>query len=186
MRRNIYAAIADILNEPTEIREEVASDPNTDIETLAILSEDPDYGIRAMVAANSSTPRELLIKLSRDDAFPVRQAARVEYELELSFAGMIGASETIEILARPGATEEELQGILHAEYEYDLYDFLDVTDVDQVDDDEWEVTVNFNGYLGCDEVYSVVADDADEAESWAYSEAAFDFSISDFTELPRT
>ena len=186
MYRNIYAAIVNILNEPTEIRAEVAENPNTDADTLSILSDDPDWSIREYVARNPNTPRDILIKLSKDDAFPVRQAARVEYELELSFCGMIGASETIEVLARPGATEEELQDILRAEYEYELYDFLEVTDIDQIDDDEWEVTVNFNGYIGCDEVYSVTADDADEAEEWAYSEAIWDFSISDYTELPRT
>lgn len=41
----------------------------------------------------------------------------------------------------------------------------------------WKVTVNFNGYFGCDEEYEVYAESEDEAEEYALEQARDDLGI---------
>lgn len=186
MNKYIKAAIVDIASEPDkEVRLSVAEDPDTSIDDLTILSKDPDWEVREAVAVNMSTPWDVLVELGKDNAYPVRRAARVEYELELGFAGIIGASETFVILAPAGSTEEELKDILFEEYEWDLKDLLSLEDSIYLDDDEWEITLNFNGYIGCEETYTVAGDDEDDAVEHALNEALWDFTIESVTLIPR-
>ncbi len=55
-------------------RREVAANPATRSEALAILAEDPDWTVRQAVASNPSVSTETLGRLSRDPTAPVRAA----------------------------------------------------------------------------------------------------------------
>ena len=46
----------------------------------------------------------------------------------------------------------------------------------------YRVTVNFNGYIGCDEEYVVEADSKEEAEEFALNEAMFDLYVDSIEE----
>lgn len=208
MSRYIKSAMSDLNSEDIDIRVELAYDTNTDVSILIVLSEDAypnvrsavaenprtpvdileklsndaDWGVRRSVAQNPNTPISVLITLGFDAAFPVRRAAMVEYEVELSFGGMIGASEVINVTARAGiVNDEELWSLILNNYVVELEDLLEVTEADELDDDEWDITVNFNGYIGCDEVYNIRgASDEEEASYEALREAIYDFSIESF------
>ena len=208
MQRYIKSAMSDLNSEDVDIRVELAYDTDIDISTLISLSEDAypnvrsavaenpktpvdileklsndaDWGVRRSVAQNPNTPLSVLTMLGFDVAFPVRQSARVRYDVELTFCGMIGASESISVLARAGITdEEEMWSLMLEDYDNDLMDLLEVTEVDELGDDDWDVTVNFGGYIGCDEVYNISgASDEEEASYVALHEAVYDFSIESF------
>ena len=167
------------------IRANVAANYNTPIDVLRALGEDPNWDVREMVAANPNTPWDLLVILGQDSVLSVRMHARVRYNVEVRFAGMIGASEFIEVWVRPEPTEDYLHDVLLDYYESELMDLLDVGETEYLGDGDWEVTLNFNGYIGCDETYSVYADDEDEAIDQALHEAIFDFDILSFEYLGR-
>lgn len=164
------------------VRSAVAENPRTPVDVLEKLSNDADWGVRLSVARNLNTPISVLTTLGFDVAFPVRQAARVWYEVVLSFGGMIGAYGVIDVIARAGiVNDEELWDLILNNHVGDLEELLEVTEIDELDDNEWDVTVNFNGYIGCDEVYTIRgASDEEEASYEALGEAIYDFSIESF------
>ena len=165
----------------SSIRETIAENGATPESILRQLSSDDAWGVRRAVAANENTPYDLLVTLGQDPVLSVRMTTYVDYEVEVSFCGFIGASEFIEMQARPEITEEELREEMFEHYENDLLDLLDVTETEFLDYDDWDVTVNFNGYIGCDNTYNVSGDDEDEASDYALQEALWDFDILSFT-----
>lgn len=50
-------------------------------------------------------------------------------------------------------------------------------------DDEYEVIVNFAGYIGADETYNVIASDEDDALEQAIEEASLDLSVDEIEEI---
>jgi hypothetical protein len=100
--------------------------------------------------------------------------------VELGFAGYRGAFEEFEVDARAGASEEDLLEIIHNDYYDYIYDLLSVESIEDNEDGSYDVTISFAGYIGVDEIYTVDADDADEAESCALDEAIWDFNIEYF------
>lgn len=96
------------------------------------------------------------------------------YEVTVRFGG-IGCEETYDVIAR-NEKYAEING-RHKAAE-DLY----ADEINYIEDDEYEVTVNFNGFIGCDETYTVYADSEDEAESSAIEEATADLEIIDIVE----
>lgn len=44
---------------------------------------------------------------------------------------------------------------------------------------EYEVTINFGGFVGCEKTYSVMADSQEEAEELALQEAMDDLEVTD-------
>ena len=213
MDKYIKAAVGNISELSSEDRADVASDPNVPIDYLVELADDVDYHVRAAVADNPNCPPDILDKLSDDPSFDVRLnvasnhntagetlrdlsydsfssircASYVKYEVELMYCGMIGASATLEIEAPYGADADELMEFVRDEYDADLYDFLNVDNTEYLGDNEWEITFNFNGFMGCDATYTVDGDvdDEDDAIGDAYLEAMFDFTVESFEYLGR-
>ena len=99
------------------------------------------------------------------------------YTVELSFNGMIGVSETIEIDAPPGLNEDSLMELLRTTYEYELDSLLELDEVTDEGDGDYEVSLTFSGYIGTETYYNVSADDEDDAEMEARNEAIWDFDI---------
>ena len=104
----------------------------------------------------------------------------ITYRVELGFAGYIGAFEEFEVDAPAGVSEEDLLYIIRTDYYDYIFDLLSVESVEDNEDGSFDVTISFAGYIGVDEVYTVDADDADEAESCALDEAVWDFNIEYF------
>jgi hypothetical protein len=48
---------------------------------------------------------------------------------------------------------------------------------------DYNVTVNFNGYFGCDETYTIYADSPESAEGEALEQAKGEFSVVDIEEV---
>lgn len=92
------------------------------------------------------------------------------YTGTVSFAGFIGADETYTTIA--DSIEDAEEQILEQAKE-DLI----VEEVEEIDDGEYEVTVNFCTFVGVDEIYKVYADDEDEAADAGLEEASFDLSV---------
>lgn len=91
------------------------------------------------------------------------------YEVNINFAGLIGADEafTVEAENEDDACNEAIEL---------AKDELTIEDIAQIDDDEWEVTVGFCGFIGVEEIYTVYADSEDEAEVEALTEAEWDLT----------
>lgn len=98
------------------------------------------------------------------------------YEVIVGFNSMIGVEETYTVDA---TNEEEAEKLALFQAEEDLY----VDSVEEVDDGEYDVVVNFNGYIGSEETYTVYAASEDEAESEAISEATNDLEVIDVAEM---
>ena len=94
------------------------------------------------------------------------------YEITVNFAGYIGADETYSVVATSREEAEELA------LEQAAYD-LSVEDLNQIDDNEWEASVGFCGYIGVEEEYTVIADDEDEAYDAVMEQARADLEIVD-------
>lgn len=92
------------------------------------------------------------------------------YTGTVSFAGFIGADETYTTIA--DSIEDAEEQILEQARE-DLV----VEEVEEIDDGEYEVTVNFCTFVGADEIYKVYADDEDEAADAGLEEASYDLSV---------
>lgn len=88
------------------------------------------------------------------------------YTITVNFAGFIGADITYEEVA---STLEEAEELAIE----DAADDLTIESVEQVDDDEFEVTVGFGGYIGVENSYTVFADSEEDAELEAIEEAKF-------------
>jgi len=65
-----------IEHEPIERRMFYAHDPRTHPDTLKLLSNDPFWYVRDLVASNPSTPHDCLLKLSLEPDFRIRHDAR--------------------------------------------------------------------------------------------------------------
>lgn len=50
-------------------------------------------------------------------------------------------------------------------------------------DDEYEVSVNFAGYIGSDQTYIITASDEDDAIEQAIEEASWDLSVEEIEEI---
>lgn len=98
------------------------------------------------------------------------------YEVIVGFNSMIGVEETYTVDA---TSEKEAEKLALFQAEEDLY----VDSVEEVDDGEYDVVVNFNGYIGSEETYTVYAVSEDEAESEAISEATNDLEVIDIVEV---
>jgi len=122
-----------------------------------------------------------MIEYLKRHGYKVEQNPMTTYRIELSFAGMINSTESFEIEAPVGVDEDYLLERLFEEE--DIYDFLEVTEVEDLGDGEYEVTINFGGYIGIDNTYTVDADDEDEAADFAIEEAKDDISIDSFEDI---
>ena len=91
------------------------------------------------------------------------------YTGTVNFAGYIGADETYTTIA--DSIEDAEEQILEQARE-DLV----VEEVEEIDDGEYEVTVNFCTFVGVDEIYKAYADDEAEAADAGLEEASFDLS----------
>ena len=90
-----------------------------------------------------------------------------DFEVEVKFGGYIGSESYYDVSA-----EDEDEAIENALKE--AKSDLEVTDVEDLGDGDWDVTVQFNGFIGVENVYTETADDQDEAEELALEEAADD------------
>ena len=92
------------------------------------------------------------------------------YKILVSFGGYIGAEQEYEIDADSvdAAIEEAQQTAADEE--------LTAEDWNQTDDDEWEVTIGFAGFIGAEETYTVYGDSEEEAVDNAIEEAKWDLS----------
>ena len=92
-----------------------------------------------------------------------------EYKVSVNFGGFIGGDEEYSVDATSDE-EAENEAIEMAA------DDLNPEDVNQIDDDEWEVTISFAGFIGVEDTYTVFADDEDEAIGAAIEEAKWDLT----------
>ena len=73
MKRYILSAVRNLSEEDSDTRKAVASDPDTNVETLRELSSDIASTVRARVAANPNTPEDILLQLATDSSHHVRE-----------------------------------------------------------------------------------------------------------------
>lgn len=99
----------------------------------------------------------------------VRAAGDILFKVSVNFGGYVGAEETYEVYADNAEEAEEI-AIQEAK------DDLSIEDWAQIDDDEWEITVGFCGFIGVEEVYTVNAEDQEYAEEAALEEASWDLT----------
>ena len=90
-----------------------------------------------------------------------------EYKVLLNFGTYTGTDKEYVVYAD---SEEEAIEAAKEEARDDLY----VEDLNQVDDDEWEASVSFAGFIGADSEYTVYADTEEEAWDIAIDEALYD------------
>ena len=178
----IKATIGDIINDPRDEQEEIAINTD-DINVLTALSKSPYWEVRVAVAQNQNTPWDILVAFADDEVLAVRRAAMVEYSVEIGFAGIIGASEFLEVRAPAVNDADSLHDYIIQHCESDLMDLLEHEESEYLGDDEWEITLNFNGYLGCSETYETWGfgpEDEEDAIYQAMEEAVFDFSVESY------
>ena len=92
------------------------------------------------------------------------------FEVEIGFCGFIGCSETytVDAVSQSAAEADALE---------EAAEDLSVENVEQLDDDEYEVEIGFGGFVGCSETYTVDADSSEDAEIEALSQAQDDLTI---------
>lgn len=93
-----------------------------------------------------------------------------EYNVLVNFASFVGVENEY---GPYYATDED-----DARYQAleDARDDLSVENIEQIDDDEYEVEVNFATFIGANEFYTVYADSEEEAEERALQDAFDDLS----------
>jgi len=190
MSKYVKSAVMNLGDEPVDVRIQIASSEDTLPEVLVQLANDENWEVREQVAMNPNTPWDTLVKLGNyDESWPVRRSAYVYYSVEISFGGYIGATEFIEVHAPAGISKDDLRTLVLEDYDSDLLDFLSVSETEYLGDSEWEITFNFNGYIGFDVSYTIYgyeADEEDDAVDEALEmEAIFDFGIVDFKYVGR-
>lgn len=123
-----------------------------------------------------------MIKYLESRGYKITEPEIVTYKVEISFNGYIGSTDVIEIDAPKNCSEEYLKEIMLTDYMYELLDELEVVEVKSLtyDEDTWEVTFDFAGYIGTDATYTVDASDEDEAIEAAQTDAMDDFDIVSF------
>lgn len=91
------------------------------------------------------------------------------FTVTVNFAGYIGADEDYEVMAMDAdsAIEEAIEL---------AKDDLTVEDVNQIDEDEWEVSIGFCDFIGVEEIHNVSGSNEDEAIENALEEAVWDLS----------
>ena len=97
------------------------------------------------------------------------------YSVIITFATYVGSEEEFSVYA---ASEEEAAEQALEDARMELSD----VDIAQIDDDEWEVTINWAGFVGIDETYTVYADSEEEAIDQAIEEAVGDLSVDEVNE----
>ena len=98
-----------------------------------------------------------------------------DYSVIITFAGYVGSEEDFNVFA---ASEEDAseQALEQAR------DELSMADIAQIADDEWEVTINWAGFIGIEETYTVTADTEEDAIDQAIEEASWDLSVDEINE----
>lgn len=91
------------------------------------------------------------------------------YTVTVNFAGYMGADEDYDVI------ESDEDDAIYAALEQ-AKDDLNIEDIEEIDEGEYEVHVGFCGYIGVEEVYTVVADSEDEAADDALDRAYDDLS----------
>lgn len=89
------------------------------------------------------------------------------YDIEIGFAGMVGVSVLYNVEAN-NYDEAVDAAIEEAKNE------LEVTDVEDLGDGEYEVSIIFGGMGASETTYEVSAEDQDEAKEIALDEAEYD------------
>ena len=104
-----------------------------------------------------------------------------EYNVTIGFCGFIGCDIERTIDARVGADKDEILYIVQEDYADELL----TAEVIEGDPDEgaYDVEVTFDDQIGTSEIYSVWADDEDEAIEEALEEAKDDLEVIEFHEL---
>lgn len=97
------------------------------------------------------------------------------YSVIITFATYVGSEEEFNVYA---SNEEEAAEQALEDARMELSD----VDVVQIDDDEWEVTVNWAGFIGIEETYTVYADSEEDAVDQALEEAVGDLSVDEVNE----
>lgn len=97
------------------------------------------------------------------------------YSVIITFATYVGSEEEFSVFA---ANEEDAAEQALEDARMELSD----VDIAQIDDDEWEVTINWAGFIGIDETYTVYADSEEEAVDQALEEAVGDLSVDEINE----
>ena len=92
-----------------------------------------------------------------------------DYTVIVNFAGYIGVDEEYNVF------EENEDDAIWAALEEAKSD-LSIDEVEEVDDGEYEVHIGFAGFMNVEEIYTVYADNQDDAEKWALADAADDLS----------
>ena len=121
-----------------------------------------------------------MIKYLESKGYKITKSEIVNYDIEVSFNGFIGTTSVVKIQAPKDSKEDYLKELLLTEYKYELFDLLEVEDVNSSDEDEWEVCFSFDGYIGTETYYEVDGDDEDDAVDNALEEALDDFDIVSF------
>lgn len=123
-----------------------------------------------------------MIKFLESRGYKITEPELVTYKVEVSFNGYIDSTTVIEVEAPRDCSEDYLKETLLTDYMYELLDELEVQQVQSLgyDEDSWEVTFDFAGYIGTDTSYTVDAEDEDEAIEAAQTEAMDDFDIVSF------
>ena len=100
----------------------------------------------------------------------VESADLMSYTGNVTFGGYIGSYNEYEEYAR---NEEEAKELI----EQDAADDLTIEDIVQTDDDEWEVTVGFAGFIGVENTYEVYGTTEEEATEAVLEEARWDLDV---------
>ena len=99
-----------------------------------------------------------------------------DYNVVVTWGGVIGADEELTIYAKAGIDKDDLLDVVRDEYRDELL----FGEVVEQDDDLYVVEVNFGGYIGVSEEYEIYADDEDEAIEDALNAAAWKLDIDSF------
>lgn len=110
------------------------------------------------------------MRISVQCSSPMEFEGETEYTGNVTFSGFIGSDQEYTVYA---FSEEEAEELITEE----AADDLEVTDVEDLGDGNWEVTVNFAGFIGVNETYSVYEDNQDDAEQSALEEARSDLEV---------
>ena len=94
-----------------------------------------------------------------------------DYTVYINWGGYVVGQEQ-EYSEYADSIEEAVEFALN-----DASDDLEVEDIEEVDDGEYRVTVNFAGFIGYETEYEVYADNEEEAEEQALADARDDFEI---------